>query len=90
MFVRCDGQVSEMIVRVDDVAPDQWEDRVCLMTSGVSAEDGVPACTDAENVPLWALADAVDGCDCYALAGLRWANRAQADVHDASCKCWKG
>jgi hypothetical protein len=31
------------------------------------------------------LLDAIEGCDCYALCGLRWANRASRH-HDDTCK----
>lgn len=86
-YTRDDGHVNESIIRADaDVAPSVWTDRVCLLTSETSDESGVPVFTDAENVPLWAVRDALDGCDCYALAGLRWANAHHADVHDAHCK----
>lgn len=82
-----DGEIQEFIGLADDqrIAPKAESDRVTLATH----HDHVGE-EDATNVPLYALLEALEGCSCYALSGLRWANRAQPDTHDSTCKRWRG
>jgi len=83
-YIRDHDDIRETVTLADlDDVPDNWNDRVTVSTddcaSGVSF-------TDADNVPMWALRDMIDSCDCYELWGLRIANTSQAIAHDAHCR----
>lgn len=82
-----DGEIEQTITlaEFDGGTATDLSDRVNLYTSDGDASEADPA-----NVPLWALLEAIEGCDCYIQHCLRWANRHSADVHDAHCKRWKG
>ena len=84
---RCDGEIEELIVHRDaDTVITSEDDYVQTWTGTADCPADDP---DDIPRPLWALLDAMHGCDCYELINLRVAHAHTPDAHDDGCKCWK-
>lgn len=50
------------------LVPLSWDERVRLTTIDTTIDNDDAVTPGVDGVPLWAVREAIDGCDCYALA----------------------